>query len=118
IRAFDGERKQAVGLLMMEETKRDRAYHVVQVDVVDVYQRRGVATQLYEQAAAYAWRKRNYTLASDVRLNNRSRAFWEKQVRLGHARCVEVWPPDNDEEQPAGSCRQYVLQTPPPLSLR
>ncbi len=103
---------------MFEETKRDGTYNVHQLDVAEAHQRRGIATQLYEQAAAYAWEKRRYALASDVRLNSRSRAFWEKQVRLGRARCVEVWWADNNENEAPGVCRRYVLQAPPPLSLR
>ena len=118
IRAIDGDLGERVGSIMLEETKRNQTYNVAQLEVAETYQRRGVATQLYEQAVAYAWQKRRYALASDVRLNRMSRAFWEKQMRLGRAQCTEVWGTDNDEDRPAGLCRQYVMQTPPPLSLR
>jgi len=114
--AFDGERP--LGSLMMYETRRSRTFDVAQIEVLDAYQRRGVATALYEQAAQYAWRTRRYALVSDWRLNEISRSFWEKQVRLGHAQCAVVWTSDNDEDVPAGVCKMYRLRTPPPDSLR
>jgi len=117
IRAIDGATGKVVGSILLEETKRERTYQVAQIYVSGEW-RRGIATQLWEQSAAYAWQRRRYALASDVRLNSQARGFWEKQVRLGRARCVEVWEPDNEEDEPAGGCRQYILQTPPPLSLR
>lgn len=60
-------------------------YRVGRVDVVESARRKGVATKLYEAAAAEACARRG-RLASTERLPDAaSNEFWEKQLRKGRA---------------------------------
>lgn len=63
-------------------------YAVFGVNVLEKARRQGIATRLYEAAAAEACRRRA-PLASFERVGGgRSRAFWDKQMRKGRAKVL------------------------------
>lgn len=66
--------------------------------------RQGLATRLYEAAAADACRRWRRPLASDTSREPEAAAFWKKQVTKGRARY------DEDADR-------YVLACPSPTSL-
>jgi len=81
--------------------------------------RQGIATRLYEQAAAATCEVMGSPLASDTERTEASQAFWAKQVARGRATCVEPGEPSggpaiNNPTMPAtgrGGCLYYQLKS-------
>lgn len=77
------------------------------------FQRRKVATRLYEAAAKLACERYGLPLASDVTRYAGSEGFWSKQRRLGRASCYKP----NALRETEDWCMRYILPCPPPKSL-
>jgi len=88
--AVDNERplgRQIIGFVTASTEKLDdhtRVAAVTESRVEPAYQRRGIATQLYEAAARYAC-EFGQPLSSDITISAAARGFWEKQERAGRA---------------------------------
>lgn len=103
--------------------KNDLGPTIGYIEVDDVYQRRGLATKLYEAAAKEACRWLKSPLYSDYERSAAAQAFWEKQVRKGRATCERPWGtraavgPAYDSIIGRGGCWRYKLTCPAPASL-
>lgn len=80
----DGDKIGCVHTAKIDETNSDGPYSVGYSWVEDRFQKQGIATNLYERAAAEAC-ARGGALESDFLLTDDRRRFWEKQVRKGRA---------------------------------
>lgn len=67
------------------EVEKGRSAYVQWVKVGEQYRRRGVATGMYEVAAATAFAEWNLPLASSVDRSPMSDGFWRKQAGAGRA---------------------------------
>jgi len=90
-----------------------RRFQVAYSWVLDDYQRRGIATRLYERAAAESCR-RGGPLQSDVIRSGESDSFWHKQWDKGRAEYLTRDIPDWPDDDPPDFFR---LRCPPPSSL-
>lgn len=79
-------------------------YRVGRVDVVESARRQGVATKLYEAAAAEACSRRGRLASTERNPGAHSIDFWEKQVRKGRADAFPIRGAD------AGRYTRYVLK--------
>jgi GNAT superfamily N-acetyltransferase len=79
----NGERQAGIHAARKKISGKVR-YVVRGVNVLKPFRRKGLATKLYEAAAQEACRRRA-PLASDERVGEMSRQFWDKQMRKGRA---------------------------------
>lgn len=79
----DGKKRADISAARVKIAGKVR-YVVRGVNVLQSFRRKGMATRLYEVAAAEACRRRA-PLASDERVGDISRKFWAKQLRKGRA---------------------------------
>jgi ribosomal protein S18 acetylase RimI-like enzyme len=87
IEAIDGKTKTQAGLLVAEPERTGLT--VTFVKVKPAYQRRGIATRMYEIAGRYACANK-MKLASDITRSDEADAFWRKQIAKGRARRVKA----------------------------
>lgn len=90
--------------------------------VDEAYQRCGIGTKLYQEAAKVACRSFKKPLHSDEERSEPAQRFWEKQIRKGRATCVGhiVGRDDPDPLMPIkgrGGCARYKLSCPAPKDL-
>ena len=106
-----GERLAGIRAVRRKVAGRMR-YVVRGVMVLEGNRRQGLATKLYESAAAEAC-KRRAPLASDERVGDISREFWAKQLRKGRATVLSKrGGSEKGEKAPV-----YSLSCPAPRSL-
>ncbi len=89
----DGEAKARVAYGIRG---RKKVWHVGNVDVDVDRQRQGLATKLYEAAAAYACKNGGVLVSDDRLVDAKSNDFWWKQVQKGRARIVDNGYPDGE----------------------
>jgi GNAT superfamily N-acetyltransferase len=89
--------------------------------VIPPLRRKGVATRLYEQAAARACSRWGTPLASDTHRTAEAETFWKKQETKGRARCLPGRGVNYVQGRPGVEtpvpCERYVLACPAPVSL-
>lgn len=101
------------------EKMKDSVY-VGLVKVDTGYQRQGIATRLYEEAARIACADYGRPLFSDETRSANDQAFWRKQEAAGRAQKVSLkGMPSDDEVGLLGHGYSYVfkLSCPAPASL-
>lgn len=97
---------------------------VSHIKVDERYQRCGLGTRLYEEAAKLACKRFKGPLRSDIERSTAADTFWQKQVAKGRARCLEATDKpsyaDDTPDMPIvgrSNCWRYVLTCPAPASL-
>ena len=92
IRAFDGSKQVGQVTVCNEDVEgyHDKVLSIIGIWVLDEYQRKGIGTKLYEEAAAIACEK-GLPLASspDWARTKFSTGFWDKQLRKGRVTRID-----------------------------